>query len=461
MANFYVDATLGDDGNAGSIGAPWQTIAKVNASSFSPDDFIYFKCGCTWRETLIPHDAGTDGHQITYGSYSTGAKPIISGANAGAPTTPVRNACVYDTDARGYITIDGLELAYALAAGVMNDQWTGGALEVATPSWIVQNCTFTKCIAIIFGPNSIVQDNSLVGPQPITAADGAIFIRGQVAANCSVLRNTISGFYGRGIWFMNGADTPTANDNIIHDIAFTYGTSGEGYGINFDGYGRKITGVVTAKGNTVYDCAMNGIELENCSGGSVVTGNLVHDIPTCAIIYMNYAAGVHNTEQRGNDVSGLVAYNIIYNTNRGVYLAWIKGVDIWNNVITGGTGTTPAAIGVPGTNHTYTGDFDIRNNVFGDDFSYLLTLPDAWANTVVAFDYNRVSTQIVIRERNTSTNYMLSQLQALGKAMNCFTDDPAFIDEGAHDYHLQSGSPCINAGIDVGLTEDFEGNGIC
>ncbi len=43
--NYYVSNT-GNDGAAGtSTGAAWQTIAKVNASSFSPGDSILFKCG--------------------------------------------------------------------------------------------------------------------------------------------------------------------------------------------------------------------------------------------------------------------------------------------------------------------------------------------------------------------------------------------------------------------------------
>ena len=34
--NYYLDITNGNDGNDGSLGSPWQTIAKVNASLFTP-----------------------------------------------------------------------------------------------------------------------------------------------------------------------------------------------------------------------------------------------------------------------------------------------------------------------------------------------------------------------------------------------------------------------------------------
>jgi hypothetical protein len=36
--------------------------------------------------------------------------------------------------------------------------------------------------------------------------------------------------------------------------------------------------------------------------------------------------------------------------------------------------------------------------------------------------------------------------------------DPHFINPSGHDFHLQSNSPAIDAGIDIGLTTDFDGN---
>ena len=43
---------------------------------------------------------------------------------------------------------------------------------------------------------------------------------------------------------------------------------------------------------------------------------------------------------------------------------------------------------------------------------------------------------------------------------NILSADPLFIDAENHDYALQENSPCINAGIDVGLTTDFNKNTI-
>lgn len=41
---------------------------------------------------------------------------------------------------------------------------------------------------------------------------------------------------------------------------------------------------------------------------------------------------------------------------------------------------------------------------------------------------------------------------------SCLQVDPLFVNEGALDFHLQAGSPLLNAGVDVGITVDRDGN---
>lgn len=79
---FYV-SNAGNDSNTGLTTAdPWLTVAKVNAySTFQPDDTIAFASGGTWREQLTAPASGTSGHPITFGTYGSGEKPIISGSD--------------------------------------------------------------------------------------------------------------------------------------------------------------------------------------------------------------------------------------------------------------------------------------------------------------------------------------------------------------------------------------------
>jgi hypothetical protein len=447
-ATTYYVSTTGSDTNPGTQTQPWKTIAKVSASSFSPGDSILFKRGETWNETLIPPSSGSAGNPITFGAYGTGDLPTIDGSG--------RNYCV--DGKKDYITITNLHFTSPNKYAIAHTRWTADGKEVSTPGWVIKNSKFTKCGVNLFGPNTIVQDNVFVGPSPITGPDGAIIIHGLVAVNCSVLRNTISGYNARGIWFYNGADSPTANDNIVYDIASTVGTVGEGYGINFDGYGLPITGKITAIGNTVYNCSANGIEMENSAGSSVISRNLIHDCHQ-GILYMNYAASSRYADQRGLDVKGLVTHNIVYQCRYGIRLHDASGVDIWNNVIYDGVGAYPAGLIIFDNGTYFVDNIDFRNNIIGSGMARAISANYAWKNHFSAFDNNAVENP-VFEERNPKASLTLAQLQASGSALNSFTTSPGFVDPAGRDFHLQSTSPAIDAGANVGLTKDYEGNTI-
>lgn len=79
---YYVDKTTGDDGDSGlTEELAWETINKVNISSFNAGDSILFKRGEIWREQLTVPSSGSDGSPITFGAYGSGADPIISGSD--------------------------------------------------------------------------------------------------------------------------------------------------------------------------------------------------------------------------------------------------------------------------------------------------------------------------------------------------------------------------------------------
>ncbi|MEK0317301.1 CBM96 family carbohydrate-binding protein [Cohnella sp. 56] len=80
---YYVDASGGSDGNSGqSSSAAWQTLAKVNATTFAPGDKILFKSGSSWTGQLWPKGSGASGNPIVIDRYGTGAKPAINGGGS-------------------------------------------------------------------------------------------------------------------------------------------------------------------------------------------------------------------------------------------------------------------------------------------------------------------------------------------------------------------------------------------
>jgi Malectin domain len=83
---YYVDCNHGSNGNAGtSPSSAWQTLAPVNAKTFSPGDFILLFAGCEWTGVLSPGGSGSaSGGVITIDQYGTGALPRIDGGGIAA-----------------------------------------------------------------------------------------------------------------------------------------------------------------------------------------------------------------------------------------------------------------------------------------------------------------------------------------------------------------------------------------
>ena len=83
--SYYIAANGNDANNGTTITTPWKSIAKVNANMnlFHAGDAVYFRRGDIFREKLILGNgtAGNATTRLTFGAYSTGSNPIISGAD--------------------------------------------------------------------------------------------------------------------------------------------------------------------------------------------------------------------------------------------------------------------------------------------------------------------------------------------------------------------------------------------
>jgi hypothetical protein len=83
--DYYLDSVTGKDNHPGTApAAPWQTLAKLNATTFLPGDRILLKAGGAWTGMLHPLGSGEVGAPITLGSFGAGAKPMIDGNGAEA-----------------------------------------------------------------------------------------------------------------------------------------------------------------------------------------------------------------------------------------------------------------------------------------------------------------------------------------------------------------------------------------
>jgi hypothetical protein len=77
--NFYISRNGSDNNTGTSYASPWQTLDKVNTTTFLPGDSILFRRGDAWRGQLIPQSGSSEG-DIVYNAYGTGSKPLLLGS---------------------------------------------------------------------------------------------------------------------------------------------------------------------------------------------------------------------------------------------------------------------------------------------------------------------------------------------------------------------------------------------
>ncbi len=80
--NYYVSNSGSDLANGLSENTPWQTLSKVNSTTFSPGDNIFLNRGNNWYEPLIIPYSGASGNPITIGAYGNGNNPVLNGTAA-------------------------------------------------------------------------------------------------------------------------------------------------------------------------------------------------------------------------------------------------------------------------------------------------------------------------------------------------------------------------------------------
>lgn len=83
MGHYYVPAKYyfaasGNDGNAGTIGSPWLTLAKYNSLSLNAGDSVFFNGGDRFPGKMYITRSGSLGNQIVTTSYGTG-QAILEG----------------------------------------------------------------------------------------------------------------------------------------------------------------------------------------------------------------------------------------------------------------------------------------------------------------------------------------------------------------------------------------------
>ena len=454
--NYYVKNGGSDSANGLSDATAWATPSKVTSSmsKFQPGDSILFKKGSTWTNASITIGrAGIAGKNIIISSFGSGAKPVLS-AQAGMAVISLSAA------GRGYWTVDDLDLrattppsGLGQSTGIYFAYWLSDLGVV--PGWEIKNCTF-NCSVFVSGPNTWIHNNTFAGNYNHSGYNkgGAIIVRGTEGDNNIIEHNTIYGWNDRAIWILRGGSNPVIRFNTVYDIWGTASTDHAGTGINIDGYGIAIPGAKIYN-NYIYNITGLGLSLEHAFDAEVYNNRLFNCAWGGFSIYWY-------PEHQGKPSNVNIHHNIIYNGAWGVLISGASYWTIANNVFikndTGGATSDRNALFISSPS-TYVSNGTFANNIIGGTgYLHAVKLPDT-KNIWTMFDYNiikPVGTEVMARGGSSLT---LSQVQSLGFMTHGSIADPKFVNTSS-DWHLQSGSPAINTGRNLGFTNDHDGKAI-
>jgi hypothetical protein len=290
---YYVSSSGSDTNTGMSTTSPWQTIAKVNASTFNPGDSILFQGGQTFTGAIVSPSSGTPSNPITFGSYGGGQATISSGASAGFSSTNQAGIIVRD------LTFIG--------NGSTNSTNGISFLNNLSGNVHLQNIQIINCAASFYG-----RDGILINGNNGTAGYDDILIQGCLLTACSF--KTAGSSLGTG--------------GII--IA-----SNAGYGGGFSGSASFYNVLISQ----CYSWNHAGVTDNTWSGNGIV----VADISNCLItgcVCWNNGASAYDTNGGGPygiwcyDATGVIIENCyVYNQNSA------NGQDGGGYDLDGGTST--------------------------------------------------------------------------------------------------------------------------
>jgi parallel beta-helix repeat protein len=311
----------------------------------------------------------------------------------------------YDSDSHYNCYVNDNQILYCGSDGIrmtgsINDRMTNNKV-----SHIGSLVSPKKCYGVIvYSDNIIVSDNEISN----TLYDGIFIGSDNAVISCNTIFNCLLSFYDGGGIYTGGDHTNVIiKNNIVSDIiGNAEGTPAsepsDVIGIYLDDFCNDVT----VEGNIVFNCGTTGMLLHNAHNNIIVNN----------VFYNNHKRAVHFSESYQQDyMHDNDFYNNILFATGAEELTWVE----------------ISAFSSSGTIGTYSNNLHYNPNF------------------EATIKYKRGSTQY----------YTLEQWHKFsGQDEYSIAADPLFVDVLNLDFHLQPFSPCIDKGIDVGLTEDFEGN---
>jgi hypothetical protein len=248
--------------------------------------------------------------------------------------------------------------------------------------------------------------------------------------------------YSNVIGYSNANETATFNNCIAHD------NTNIGFWMGAAGGGTTIVNHCTSYNNA-------NIGFGNASGGTL-TCNYCLSYNNGSLAYLGVGGGFASHDACILNLNYCIAYN---NWKAGISSVSTGAHTLYNNVFYNNKNALAPTHGY-GINLRITGNgsLTVKNNiVYGNNVDLYTDISGTFSFTSDYNCWNVGSSSTLLVYQTTAYNFT-NYKTASSQDAHSLNEDPLFI--STSNFHLQAGSPTINAGVDVGLTEDYEGNPI-
>lgn len=414
---YYLDSKNGDDSNVGtSIEKAWKSLSKIDAVTLKPGDFVRFKRGSEFTGPLFIKNSGTGVKRITLSDYGDSSLPAPSFTNTEFKQDNFGN-CIRVKGS--YVTVENLYCHHtsAFKPGTYQTgggwvQWEMGAIYIdkGAHDCIVRNNETFDCLVGIktYGENTVIENNYVHDCNRILAE----WNWGPI-----------------GIWL--GADYQEVKNNRIINMSavdphinWGNGTGGaDGGAIEIDdaryekthisihhNYSRECQGFLEVTWSDV----LSNPKYENFQ----IHHNVCDDYQQFIALWRGANCRIENNTilRRRQNPCNWGVFNITQNNGRNL---------IQNNIIVVENDTRIFNVGLGG-NDPHPANI-IQNNLY---FAASGTL----------------------------------DIGKEGPGVSPVYGDPKFVNyttgNKAEDFALQTGSPAINKGLNLGYSKDFKGTSI-
>jgi hypothetical protein len=492
---YYVDncVTVGSDSNNGtSTSTPWRTIAHVNAQSFNPGDSVLFECTCTWREELTVPSSGSTGTPITFGSYGTGAAPIISGANL-LTSWPTSGSYYYASVSTQphQVFRDGSRLTQVSSEGSLatGDWWwdsgsssvyvydnpSGHAIEASQRANAIQTgsgvqyVTLTKLHSTKANQFGIALNGGYITINRVTSdyndINGILHWGSSSAISNGVTINNSTVAYngGSGISFGFVDNWLIQGNNVHHNCWDPLQTSTRG----IDGENPYTTNV-TVEYNYVHENGYgqsgsvpgSGIACDTCGSGIVfgynnVWGNNGYGIDIDAdnnvtayynLSWNNANAGIIAFADANSSMTGIQLYNNTVYGNKSAGI-WVEGPSAGSGPAGCTNNTIENNIVVGTVSGPNLKAFNGCENPGADGSGNVYTYNDFGAQAGNFIQWGASTYESTYSAWETATGNCGSS-----RCSHSIQTAPTFTNAGADNFTLASGSSAIDAGTNLGTT---------